>query len=389
MNTMSPVERVLRTFEGKPVDRVPSFCAMMEGRTVGEILGKPLVSKEKIMNLPVTRFLFDRWGSKLTKLLARPNLVNIIDRRIMGQIEMGFDAIWAYYDDTWIFYDSKTIALTTGSFYDIIPDGYGNITYMYRSPGIKTPEEFDAWPFWPDPDDVAHRVYTYFKKLMARYGEKTCIFGYGFFGGLYETLNWTFGISRTPVWIRKHPQYVERFLDRLEELSIKSHNALMDAGVPVILQTDDFAHKTGPFMNPKAVEDIFGERYRRIIKNVHDRGFKYVLHSCGDNTKLFDLFIKWGVDGLHAYENTSNVDIYHEKKIHGDQATIIGGVGIDYLLTDRSKDEEIVEKVKNLVRDLGPGGRFILSPVHSADSIPAHKLQVMLDAVKKYGAYSN
>ena len=336
---MSPVERVLRTFDGKPVDRIPCFCAMMEGRAATEVLGKPFVSNEKIMNLPITTFLLDRWGPKLTNLLVRPNLVNIINRRIMGQIKMGFDAIWAYYDDSWIFYDSKTIALTTGSFYNIIPDGYGSITYMYKEPGIKTPEEFDAWPFWPDPDKVAHRVYKYFKKLVARYGEKTCIFGYGFFGGLYESINWTFGIARAPVWMKKHPDYIDRFLDRLEAMSIKTHTALMDAGVPVILQTDDFAHKTGPFMNPKLIEELFGERYRRIIKNVHDRGVKYVLHSCGDNTKLFDMFIKWGVDGLHAYENTSNVDVGHEKKIHGDQVTMIGGMGIDYLLTERSNDE--------------------------------------------------
>ena len=162
---------------------------------------------------------------------------------------------------------------------------------------------------------------------------------------------------------------------------------MLEAGVPVILITDDLAYKTGPFLNPKMVEEVFGHRYKRIIKNIHDRGAKVIFHSCGDNTKLFDIFIGWGVDGLHAYENTSNVDIYNEKKIHGDKVTIIGGVGIDYLLTERSKDEEIVDKVKELIKKLGPGGRFMISPVHSEDSIPAHKLQVMLNAVKKYGSY--
>ena len=111
------------------------------------------------------------------------------------------------------------------------------------------------------------------------------------------------------------------------------------------------------------------------------------MHSCGDNTLLFDTFIKWGVDGLHAYENTSNVDIYKEKQIHGSQVTIVGGVGVDYLLTDRSKDEEIDAQVKKLIQHLAPGGRFLIAPVHSLSSIPARKLKVMLDAVKKYGKY--
>ena len=387
METMSPVERVIRTFEGKPVDRVPCFCAMMESRTANEVMGKPLISSETTMKFPVTGFLLDHWGPRLTGLLLRPTLARLLHRRNLAQARMGFDAYWAYYDDSWICLDSKTMALTTGSLFNIIPDGYGNMTYMYRGPGITTNEEFDSWPYWPDADSIAHRVYRYYKRLVADHGERTCIMGYGFFGGLQEAMNWTFGIDRAPLWIKRHPDQVSRFLDILEEVSIKTHTALMDAGVKVIVQNDDFAHKTGPFMGPKMTEAVFGERYRRIIGNVHSRGAKYVLHSCGDNTLLFDLFIGWGVDGFHAYETTSNVDIYNEKRIHGDRITIIGGVGIDYLLTERSRDEEIVAKVKELLEKLAPGGRFILGPAHSEDSIPADKLKVMLEAAREFGVY--
>jgi len=43
--------------------------------------------------------------------------------------------------------------------------------------------------------------------------------------------------------------------------------------------------------------------------------------------------------------------------------------------------------VKELIARLGPGGRFIISPVHSLSTIPAHKLKVMIDAVHSYGHY--
>ena len=161
----------------------------------------------------------------------------------------------------------------------------------------------------------------------------------------------------------------------------------MDAGVDMIIQTDDFAYKSGPMINPKLIDKVFGPSYKRLIKAVHDRNGKFILHSCGDNTLLMDTFIEWGVDGLHAYENTSNVDIYKEKDIHGDQVTIVGGVGVDYLLTDRSRDEEVVAEVKKLIHALAPGGRFIIGPVHSLSSIPARKMKIMLDAVETYGRY--
>lgn len=387
MESMSPRERVIRTLEGKPVDRVPCFCAMMESRTADEILGKPLISTAFISTNPVSKLFLNKLPQILTKPITRLNLANTLHKRNVAQAKMGFDAIWALYDDSWHFPDANTIIITSGSIFNMIPDGFGDMTYMYRGPGIKTPEDFDAWPYWPDTDAQAHRVYKYFKKFVAEYGEDNCVVGYGFFGGLQESMNWAFGIEKVPIWIRKHPNYVNRYLDIIEEVHVKTESAMLDAGVPIVMITDDSAYKTGPFLNPKMVEEVFGKRYKRIIKNVHDRGAKFIFHSCGDNTKLFDIFIGWGVDGLHAYENTSNVDIYSEKKIHGDKVTIIGGVGIDYLLTERSKDEEIVDKVKELISRLGPGGRFMVSPVHSEDSIPAHKLQVMLDAVKKYGKY--
>ena len=113
-----------------------------------------------------------------------------------------------------------------------------------------------------------------------------------------------------------------------------------------------------------------------------------MLHSSGDNTLLFDTFISWGFDGFHAYEPTSNVDIYKEKKLHGEKATIIGNVGVDYLLTNRSTDEEVVDEVKRLIASLAPGGRFILAPAHSLDSIPAHKFKVMIEAAREFGKYS-
>lgn len=81
------------------------------------------------------------------------------------------------------------------------------------------------------------------------------------------------------------------------------------------------------------------------------------------------------------------MNINNEKKIHGNAVTIIGGMGIDYMLTERSTDEEVVAQVRKLIRELGPDGRFIVAPANSVDTMPARKLQLMLDTVRKYGAY--
>lgn len=384
---MHPIERVLNTLQGKPTDRVPTFCAMVEDRTFNEVLGKPLLPQERLMTNPAARYLFDRWGPVLTKTAFRIELDRALEKRIRAQVELGFDSVWAILDETFTVVDHATMVRFSGSIFNLQPDGYGNMTYMYRGPGIKTREDFENWPYWPDADDLAHSTYRFFRKMMSKYGHRACLFGQGPAYGIHESLLWAVGFEKMPVWIRREKDLVKRYVDRCEEICLKTNMALLDAGVPVVIQTDDFAFKSGPLMNPRLIDELFGPSYRRIIKAVHDRGAYYVLHSCGDNTLLFDTFISWGVDGLHAYENTSNVDIFSEKKLHGDQATIIGGVGVDYLLTDRSKDEEVVSEVKRLLTELGPGGRFIIAPVHSLSTIPAHKLRVMVDAVARFGAY--
>jgi hypothetical protein len=68
-------------------------------------------------------------------------------------------------------WDSKTFALTTGSFYDIIEDGHGNVTYMYRGPAFTTEEAYREWPHFHDIDTAAHQCYEFFKKALSRFGD--------------------------------------------------------------------------------------------------------------------------------------------------------------------------------------------------------------------------
>lgn len=384
---MNSIERIIYTFEGKPVDRVPTFCAGMEDRTYNDVLGKPLVSQQFFFRNPIVVFLLDKWGPRLTNPLLQPLIDMALGKRIKAAAKLGFDAAWVVYDESFIFFDSKILARFSGGMFNLVDDGFGNVAYQYRGPGITSREEFEAWPHWPDPDALAHRTYKFFRKMMRRYGRRICFFGMSSVYGMHESMMWALGIERMFMWMMKEKDLVQRYIDRIASLSLKTVDAMLDAGVPVILLSDDFAYKSGPFTNPKLIDELFGPHYRRIIKTVHDRGGKVVLHSCGDNTLLFDTFIQWGFDGLHAYEPTSNVDILKEKKIHGRQTVIIGGMGIDYLLTDRSREEEVEAEVKKLIAELGPGGKFILAPAHSMSSIPGRKLEVMIDAVHRFGKY--
>ena len=155
METMSPVERVLRTMDGKPVDRIPVFVPMLENRAACEVLGKPLVSGKTLMNLPGAKLFLDKFGEALNDSLFLPNLQKVTHKRNMAMVEMGFDAAWIWACNEYVCLDHSHMALRSGSIFKAMDDGHGEMGYMYHKPGITTPDEFDAWPYWPNSADAS------------------------------------------------------------------------------------------------------------------------------------------------------------------------------------------------------------------------------------------
>jgi uroporphyrinogen-III decarboxylase len=385
-DAMNPTERVISAIDGREPDRLPTFSYYLDYGPVQQVIGKKLIGKSFFMLNPVTGFIMNRWGKHLSGVMLYPLLDIMMTQNVKAAAMLGFDSVVGLFERMFMLWDGTTMARVTGSFYDIVDDGHGNTWYMYRGPAFKTKQDYEAWSHFPDLDDLAQQTYRFFTRLVKKYGDRICILGQAAFG-IHETMLWSFGFERMPVFIRKEPEMIRRFVAYLEELIMKTNMAMMDAGVKVIFDGDDMAFKTGPLMSPKLAGELFGPSYRRITKAVHDRGGRILLHSCGDNTMMFDSFIEWGFDGGHAYENTSNVDIYNEKKIHGNRFTIVGGVGVDYLLTARSTPEEVVVETKKLIQECGPGGRFLIGPVHDHPDMDMSKVKVMLETVWEHGTY--
>jgi hypothetical protein len=81
------------------------------------------------------------------------------------------------------------------------------------------------------------------------------------------------------------------------------------------------------------------------------------------------------------------VNILYEKKTHRDKFTIVGGMGIDYHLTERSRPEEVAERTIELIRTCASVGRFLLAPAHSHTDMDISKVKIMLDTIREYGNF--
>jgi uroporphyrinogen-III decarboxylase len=406
---MNPTERIVAVIDGNELDRVQTYCEGLDDWPVQQVLGKPIIPPKILFKNPLSQYITKWLGNhsarsirydidetdrakavkkvkKFKKMLVDPFVTDNLTKRIETAVSLGFDSVHAGFDGRWMIWDENTLAVDTGSFYDWVDDGHGNMYYKYRGPAIPTSKAFDEWPYFPDTDDMAHRCYNFYRRVLPKYSDKICIIGDIMFG-IHETLYTSVGFQNFVIAIRKDHKFIQRFIDYKEEFIFKSVMAMMDAGVKVILKGDDMSFKTGPMLNPKTIDEFFGPPYTQLCKAVHDRGGRIMNHSCGDNTKLFDLFIKWGYDGGHAFETTSNVDIAYEKKTHGDRYTIVGGMGVDYILTSFSKPEEVREAARNVIKTCAPGGRFLLSMAHTHPELDIEKVKIMLEVAKDFGRY--
>ena len=385
---MNSIERVIATLNGEEVDRVPTFSILYDQNPAYQVLGYPKKYDADLFNSWYGKIALKRWGDKrIGRYVVKTDVKKGAYLGVEAAVKLGFDSAWApWAPNLSCFPNPDTIQDDWGNYNDISFDDHGNATYYYREPKITSPQAYDEWPFFPDPDIYAKKAYKFYKKLNEKFGSKICLFG-EVFSPLYQTIFLSVGLEKLSYYILKKPEFIKKFILRVEEYATKTAMAMLDAGLKVIMKGDDFSFKTGPQMNPKLFDKYWGAAYTRLCEAVHERGGKMIIHSCGDNTKLFDNFMKWGFDGGHAYENTSNVDIYAQKKLHGDTFTIIGGMGVDYLLTFDSKPEEVVEKTKELIKNLAPGGRFILAPTHSHPEVDMSKEKVMLETAWEYGKY--
>jgi len=80
------------------------------------------------------------------------------------------------------------------------------------------------------------------------------------------------------------------------------------------------------------------------------------------------------------------VDILEVKKKYGDKVCLLGNVDLNIL--GMGTPEETENEVKELIRNIAPGGGYILTSGNSlASYLKPECVLAMSEAVKKYGSY--
>jgi uroporphyrinogen decarboxylase len=152
------------------------------------------------------------------------------------------------------------------------------------------------------------------------------------------------------------------------------------------MYTDDLAYRSGPMLNPRTYDELFGDAYRRFTETAHSLDMKITIHSCGNVYPLLGWFADCGFDGVHALEPTAGVELARAKEMVGDRLCLMGNIDITHVLVDASRDE-VFAAVRQAIVDAGGGGGYIVAPTNTHPDMDLEHLRWMIEAAHTYGSY--
>jgi uroporphyrinogen decarboxylase len=272
--------------------------------------------------------------------------------------------------------------------------GMDNITYVLRAPvyaekvagqdgtlfygdgHIRTTADLSRVRL-PDPDD--DDLYAAAATFARSKGEFSAWFNTRV--GIFSTML-SMGLEAFSVALYDDRPLVERLLDMYVEWTEVVADHACGLGFDVFISTDDLAFKTAPFFSPRVFHELVLPRFRRVARRLT---LPWVMHSDGNIVPFLDDVVSVGIAAVHPMEKGA-VDIRAVKRDYGDRLCVLGNVDMNLLAIGTA--EEVVRETYELVRDVAPGGGYILTSGNSLSSYcKVENVLAMSGAVRQWGNY--
>jgi uroporphyrinogen decarboxylase len=222
---------------------------------------------------------------------------------------------------------------------------------------VNTVEELERFPF---PDVTAPECHEHLDEAVGAAKRA----GFGVVGQMSQTILETAyemrGMERLFVDFHERPDYVKALFGSIAERRRFQARRFAEAGVDVLRIGDDIATQRALLVGPQT--------YRRWIKPFHadvvaaarrvNPQIPVLYHSDGALTALLPDLIEAGVTAINPVQPEA-MSAREVKRAFGDRLTLWGCCGSQSVYAFGSEDD-VVENVRALMRDVAPGGGFVL-----------------------------
>jgi len=207
-------------------------------------------------------------------------------------------------------------------------------------------------------------------------------------GGIFECTWQLMGFENFISKFADDFEFVEMMFHKISGLFYESFKKTVTEKrfVKGMWYSDDIAYTGGLFISPSILRRYLVPFIKRLGDLCRHNGLLFFYHSDGNIEPLIPDLISAGVQVLHPIEPKA-MDIKVLKKRYGKNLSFMGNIDLGYTLT-RGTPFEVQEEVKSRIRDIAPGGGYILGSSNSITNyVPLDNYRALIETRNKYGRY--
>lgn len=189
-------------------------------------------------------------------------------------------------------------------------------------------------------------------------------------------------------------EFAEALMDRFLAIRLAiAERALQEVGEHadiVMVTSDDLGGTDRTLISPELYRSLIKPRQKRTFDFFKARtGAKLYYHTDGAVYPLIPDLIEIGVEALNPVQVSAAGmgDTQKLKREFGERLTFWGAIDTHRVLP-YGAPEQVREEVRRRILDLGPGGGYVVCPVHNIQpEVPPENVVAMYDAAYDLGSY--
>jgi uroporphyrinogen decarboxylase len=372
--TMTPRERVLAALEHREPDRVPiDVCPASFSTIIGQAY----------------EHLKDYLGiMSETRYMKRKSRTVILDERVARRLHVDTRPLLLGGPDGW-----QDVYFEDGSFRDefgVVWRKAGDGHYAPTGNPLRdtTLADLDTFP-WPDPLNPG-RTRGLRERARLLHEETPYAVVLSLPVGFVHISQYLRGYEQWLMDIILNPDFLDALLDLTLDWWLALSGAVLDEVGPfvdVVAFGDDVAFHDRPMVDLERYRKLFKPRHRQMIDLIKAKSDAKVLyHCCGAVKSLIPEFIDIGVDALNPVQvSSAGMDTAELKAQFGDRIAFWGGIDTQRVLP-RGTTDDVRAEVQRRIRDLAPGGGYVLASVHNIqEDVPPENILAMVDEAWESG----
>ena len=180
---------------------------------------------------------------------------------------------------------------------------------------------------------------------------------------------------------------------RIHEDQIKHVKKAIDSMggyIQAIAINSDLGSQMGPLCNPNLYNELCAPFVKEFCDYIHQNSdLKIFIHSCGSMKPFIPALIECGVDIFNPVQiSAANMDPADLKREFGSKATFWGGGCNTQKVLNMGTPEDVANNVRELVKIFKPGGGFVFNQVHNImGDVRPENIVAMLDTAYEESFY--